>query len=131
MADETITADSPVRDLWADAGRGGAVQIASRAMTCLRRDGIRTVGDLTALAPLDITDIEGAGAAVLEEVRRVLRLAGLSLKDDDGAAPCDVEARARALMRAGLWKPVALRFARESWPKGEIAPGITLEVNRG
>lgn len=123
-----ITPESPVPDLWAGAGPGSTTQIASRARTCLRRDGIATVGGLTGSTPLDITDIELAGPDVLEEVRRVLAFHGLSLRDDDGATPGDIAARTRKLMRAGLWKPVALRFARESWPKGEIAPGIMLEV---
>jgi hypothetical protein len=98
------------------------------AITCLRRGGIATVGELTGKTPQDIADLKRAGTAVVGEVRRVLAVHGLSLKEDDTSARTEVLARARVLTRAGLARSPALRFARESWPSGEIAPGVVLTV---
>lgn len=126
MAEATLTIGplAPVRALW-PAEREAT---GTRAITCLRRGGISAVAELTASTAQDITDIPRAGAIVLAEVRAVLAEHGLSLRDDDGVTPAELEARVRRLMRAGLKRAVALRFARDCWPKGEVAPGITLEV---
>jgi hypothetical protein len=68
---------------------------------------------------------------VVGEIRRVLAGQGLALKDDDGTTPAQERARMQVLMRAGLRRAAALRFARESWPAGEIAPGVVLTVTGG
>jgi hypothetical protein len=130
MADETepVTPGSPVRALWPAVRGGQGARIGTKAMTCLRRYRVATVGELTAMTALDVDDIAGIGAAGVTEVRRVLRLHGLSLKDDDGTTAAQEQARVRVLTRAGLRRPLALRFARQSWPAGEIAPGVTLTV---
>lgn len=131
MADDEVTVNmgAPVRDLWPAGHRGPGSEIGTRAMVCLRRGRVPTVGDLTGMAPLDIMDIPLAGPAVLEEVRRVLRLAGLSLKGDNGLTEAEVRARAARLTRGGMRRLQAMKLVRESWPKGEIAPGVTLEVS--
>ncbi|HMH90016.1 MAG TPA: DNA-directed RNA polymerase subunit alpha C-terminal domain-containing protein [Streptosporangiaceae bacterium] len=123
-----ITPASPVRLLWPPGRHGYAGRMGTIAMNCLRRSGIGTVGELTAMTPLDIADLNRAGTAVVGEVRRALDANGLSLKDDDAPARAEVQARARVLTRAGLARSPALRFARECWPSGEIAPGVVLTV---
>lgn len=129
---ETITPATPVRYLW-PADRGERGRVAARAISCLRRaevttaGKIATVGDLTARTARDIGEIPGAGAATVAEVRRVLAARGLSLKDD-GTEAVMIPARARFLAHAGMRRSAALRFARESWPSGEIAPGVLLTV---
>jgi hypothetical protein len=100
-----ITPGSPVRDLWAPRRPGIPGRIGAKAMTGLRRARVGTVAELTGMTALEVDDIPGIGAAGVTEVRRVL-----------------------VLTRAGVRRPVALRFARESWPSGEIAPGVTLTV---
>lgn len=129
MAEDVITIGpaTPTRHLWPldRAKRGNA---GTRAVNCLVRGKVWTVGELCAKTPLDVLDIPQAGPKVLEEVRRALAARGLSLKDDDGLTASAVEALVRRLTVAGLTRPSALRFARESWPSGEIAPGITLTV---
>jgi hypothetical protein len=130
VADELtpVTPGSPVRDLWPPDRGGYAGRMGTIAMTCLRRDRITTVGELTAKTALDIGGIRYAGAAVVGEIRRVLAGQCLALKDDDGTTPAQERARTQVLMRAGLRRAAALRFAREHWPCGEIAPGVTLTV---
>lgn len=44
------------------------------------------------------------------------------------AAEMEIARRMVRLIQAGLGVAHAAAFARESWPKGEIAPGIMLEV---
>jgi len=126
VADMTLTIGpaAPVCFLWPAERETTAV----KALTCLRRAGIGTVGDLTAVTATDITDMRNAGPAVLAEIRAALAEHGLSLRDDDGLTPAETEARVRRLMRAGMRRSAATRFAREVWPKGEIAPGVMLEV---
>ena len=123
-----ITPESPVRDLWpadpAECGNAG-----TRAINRLKREGIATAGELAARTPAEVTAIRGAGEKVLAEVRRALAAAGMSLKDDDGATSAEVYLRVRRLTDAGLARPAAVRFARQSWPKGNIGPGITVEVS--
>jgi hypothetical protein len=123
----TIGPSAPVRHLWPldrhERGNSG-----TRAVNALRRGQVATVGELCGKTPLDIADIPQAGASVLAEVRAALAARGLSLKDDDGASLAEVSDRVRRLTRAGVARPVALRFARQSWPEGEIAPGIRIEV---
>ena len=123
---ETIALDSPVRDLWPSCLSGQAGRIAAKARTCLWRARVATVGELTKMTEKDLADIPLVGPQVTGEVRRVLALHGLALADDGGFA--ETQARVRVLMRAGVRRPQALRFARESWPAGEIAPGVRIEV---
>jgi hypothetical protein len=123
-----ITPGSPVRDLWPPERGGYAGRMGTIAQGCLQRARVGTVGELTAMSALDITEIRQAGAAVVGEIRRVLRPHGLDLKDGEGVAPAEAAARARILARAGLRRPHALRFARDLWPSGEIAPGVVLTV---
>lgn len=126
MTDQTLTISpaAPVRCLW-PAERE---TLATRTIACLRRGGIETVAHLTASTARDILDIRNAGPAILAEVRAALAEHGLSLRDDNEVSAAQLEARARRLMRAGLRRSRALEFAREYWPKGEIAPGVMLEV---
>jgi hypothetical protein len=126
MPDNTLTIgpSAPVCFLWPADRETTAV----RALTCLRRGRIDTVADLTASTAQDILDLRNAGPAVLAEIRGALAEYGLSLREDDGLTPAEAEARVRRLMRAGMRRSAATRFARESWPKGEIAPGIQIEV---
>lgn len=133
MPDETepVTPDSPVRHLWPAVRRGHSARTGTTVIIRLRRAEIATVGDLTAMSALDVDDIPGIGAAGVTEVRRVLAAAGLRLKGDDGTTAAEELARVRRLMRAGLHRPAALRFARGPWPAGEIAPGVVLTVAGG
>ncbi len=123
-----ITLDSPVHHLWPPDRRASAGRIGTMAVTSLRRGRIVTVGDLTRQTEQDITDIRLAGAAVAEEIRQVLAIHGLHLKGDDGITAAVLHARMRVLAVAGLRRSAALRFARRSWPSGEIAPGVVLTV---
>jgi hypothetical protein len=123
-----ITPGSPVRDLWPPDRGGYAGRMGTVAMACLRRARVGTVGELTGKTAQDIDDIRQAGPAVVGEIRRVLAVHGLDLKAGGGLAPAVAAARARVLMRAGLKLGPARRFARESWPSGQIAPGVTLTV---
>lgn len=125
---ETITPGTPVRYLWPLVHRGDSGNIGTRAMTCLRRGQIGTVGELTAMTAEDIDDIRLAGPAVVEEIRRVLAAHGRSLKGDNWVSPADLQARMRVLAKTGLRRPAAMRFARRFWPSGEIAPGVVLTV---
>jgi Bacterial RNA polymerase, alpha chain C terminal domain len=119
----TIGPSAPVCALWPE----GREAMAVRALTCLRRGRVDTVGNLTAVTARDVLDLRNAGPGILAEIRAALAEHGLSLRDDE-VAPAEFEARVRRLMRAGMKRGPALRFAREDWPKGEIAPGVTLEV---
>jgi hypothetical protein len=125
---ETIASDAPVRELWPSSLPGQEGRTAARARTCLWRARIGTVGELAAMSALDVADLPLAGPAVVGDIRRALAQHGLSLKDDDGITAAETEARVRVLMRAGVHRAQALRFARESWPAGEIAPGVRVEV---
>ena len=85
-----ITPGSPACRLW-PAGRAERGRAAARALSCLRRGRIGTVGELTARTALDVLDIPGAGAATVAEVRRALAVHGLALKEDGTEAaeiPC-------------------------------------------
>jgi len=44
------------------------------------------------------------------------------------AGELEIAQRMRRLIAAGLPLEVASRFARDEWPRGEIAPGVVLEV---
>lgn len=126
MTDVTaVDLSAPVHALWPFERE----PTATRALSCLRRGGIRTIGNLADATPREITDLRLAGPAILAEVRAALAEHGLSLRGDDGATPAEVEARVRRLTRAGVRRGVAERFAREQWPKGEIGPGLMLEVS--
>jgi hypothetical protein len=43
----------------------------------------------------------------------------------------EIATRMGRLTAAGIPPPLAASFARTGWPRGEIAPGIVLEVARG
>jgi MerR HTH family regulatory protein len=47
------------------------------------------------------------------------------------AAELEIARRMARLTAAGITPERAAVFARESWPSGEIAPGITVEITRG
>jgi hypothetical protein len=129
MPDDPITVNlaAPVRELWpADKRERG--KVASQAITCLFRARVATVGALTGMSVEEVSDIRHAGAAVVDEIRRALAACGLSLRDDDGNGAGREFARIRLLRGAGLGPVAARRFARECWPEGEIAPGVTVSV---
>lgn len=44
------------------------------------------------------------------------------------AAELDVARRMGVLTKAGLPLPWAARFARHDWPRGELVPGVVVEV---
>ena len=129
LEQEAVTPASSVLCLWPPHRRAEAGRIATMAIVCLHRGRIATVGELTSQTAQDITDIANAGGAVVGEIRRVLAACGLSLKGD--AEAVETQARVLVLTRAGVRKPEAFRFARQSWPTGEIAPGVTLTVAGG
>ena len=124
----TVNLAAPVRELW-PADRRERGKTGTRTITILRHEGVRTVGELTARSARDIGDMHRAGSATVDEVRRVLAACGLRLKDDDdeSAAAREFE-RVRLLRGAGLGPVAARRFARECWPSGELAPGVTVTV---
>jgi hypothetical protein len=123
-----IGLDDPFQYLW-PVGTRERGQIGTRTLNSLGREGVKTVRDLTDLTILDITDMRGAGAGSVDEVRKRLTAHGFCLKGDSGAvSAAELEARVRTLMLGGLRRVAATRFAYECWPKGEIAPGVMLEV---
>ena len=130
MTDKTapVSLDDPFQYLW-PVGAKARGRTGTRTLNCLDREKVKTVRDLTELTVRDITDMRGAGTGSVDEIRKRLAGHGLSLKDDSGAVSlAEAEARVRALMLAGLRRVAATRFAYECWPKGEIAPGMTLAV---
>lgn len=130
MPDEltTICPGTPVRHLW-PADRRERGKEGTRTISCLTRSGVWTVGELTDKSAQDIGDMRRAGPATVDEVRRILAVHGLRLKDDDdkNAAAREFD-RIRLLRGAGIGPVAARRFARECWPAGEIAPGVTVSV---
>ena len=121
----SIDLGAPFWRLWPDRKQR---HLATLTVNLLDRAGVRSVGELRDMTPSAIAGMHGAGAGVVGEVRRVLAAHGLSLREDDISA-AEIDARARLLMRSGMRLTAALRFARQSWPKGEIAPGVMLEVS--
>lgn len=72
-SDATLAADlaMPIEDLG----------LASRAMNCLTREGIRTVGELVARSQADLLDIRNFGQKSIDEIKDKLAELGMSLKD--------------------------------------------------
>lgn len=62
-----------------------ALELKPRAHYCLRRNGVRTIGDLLRMTPIELTSLRGVGGVVLMEVRLALAECGLHLKDDPHA----------------------------------------------
>lgn len=132
MPDDLITVNqaASARELWPENPLD-RTPAANRAISRLWLAGIVTVGQLTGKTAADIGDIRGAGDATVDEVRRVLAACGLRLKDDDENAAAREFARIRLLRGAGLGPVAARRFARQCWPEGELAPGVTVSVREG
>jgi uncharacterized protein len=67
-----------------------SLDLPLRSYNSLRREGIHTVGDLTARTPEDLLAIENIGPVSVEEIRRKLAERGLALADSgpggDGTA---------------------------------------------
>ena len=122
-----ISDSTPVRYLW-PTDREERGPLASRAISCLQRGGITTAGELVAMSAKDVRDLRNAGPAVTEEVHRALAVHGLCLKGDEPGEAAEEETRVRVLRAAGLGPAAARRFARETWPCGELGPGIVLTV---
>ncbi|UNX54339.1 DNA-directed RNA polymerase subunit alpha [Georgenia sp. TF02-10] len=55
--------------------------LLSRSYNCLKREGIHTVGELTARSEADLLDIRNFGAKSIEEIKEKLTGLGLTLKD--------------------------------------------------
>lgn len=121
-----VTPDSPATCLWPEEKypRGS---VESQALAWARRNDL-TVAGLCAMTEWEVLDLRGAGPATARELRRVLAGAGLALSDGSGPSPAEARRRAGLLAAAGIRPSAALRFARQSWPEGEIAPGIRIEV---
>jgi DNA-directed RNA polymerase subunit alpha len=67
------------------------LELTVRSYNCLKREGIHTVGELTARSEADLMDIRNFGAKSIDEVKAKLVGLGLQLKDsppgfDPGAA---------------------------------------------
>jgi hypothetical protein len=124
----TICPGTPVRHLW-PANRQERGKTGTRTITILRHEGVGTVGELTDKSAQDIGDMRRSGPVTVDEVRRVLAVHNLRLRDDDdkNAAAREFD-RIRLLRGAGIGPVAARRFARECWPAGEIAPGVTISV---
>lgn len=74
--DATLAADLalPIEEL----------NVSIRSLNCLKREGIHTVGELTARSELDLMDIRNFGEKSIAEVKEKLYELGLSLKDSPG-----------------------------------------------
>ena len=59
------------------------IEMSVRTETCLRRAGIRTVGDLVQHTSQDLLRIENFGRKSLLEILKMLRLKGLELQEDN------------------------------------------------
>ena len=57
------------------------LSLASRALNCLTREGINTVGDLVARSQADLMDIRNFGHKSIDEIKEKLASMGMSLKD--------------------------------------------------
>src|SRR5437016_2561090 len=57
------------------------LNLTVRSYNCLRREGIRTVGELVARSERDLRDIRNFGAKSIEEVKQKLTGMGLALRD--------------------------------------------------
>ncbi|MDO5671476.1 MAG: DNA-directed RNA polymerase subunit alpha [Actinomycetaceae bacterium] len=57
------------------------LDLASRALNCLTREGIRTVGELVARSQADLLDIRNFGQKSIDEIKDKLAELGLHLKD--------------------------------------------------
>lgn len=55
--------------------------LASRALNCLTREGIRTVGELVARSQADLLDIRNFGQKSIDEIKEKLAELGMGLKD--------------------------------------------------
>jgi len=82
-SDEALEEDynMPIEDL----------NLTQRSYNCLKREGIHTVGELTARSETDLMDIRNFGQKSITEVKEKLQDLGFSLKDSghdyEGAAP--------------------------------------------
>jgi DNA-directed RNA polymerase alpha subunit len=65
-ADELTAAAISVESLWPSGHRD---PMATRARNVLKREGIRTLGELAALSDDELTDFRMVGAAVVAEIR--------------------------------------------------------------
>ncbi|MPV36538.1 DNA-directed RNA polymerase subunit alpha [Georgenia subflava] len=66
--------------------------LLSRSYNCLKREGIHTVGELTARSEADLLDIRNFGAKSIGEIKEKLAGLGLGLKD----SPADFDLSAAA-----------------------------------
>ena len=75
IANSKLSAKTPIR---------GEMVFTVRTENCLRRRGLETLGDVAELNERDLTSLRGFGKKCLDEVKKVLSEAGLSLKPIPG-----------------------------------------------
>jgi hypothetical protein len=96
------TAD-PVAALWPE---NVSDNTAIKARNAIERDGILTIGDLTALTAAELCDLPQFGPVMLREARRVLGLAGHALKGETPGEALGGWALPRGVVPPGPRAPV-------------------------
>lgn len=61
------------------------LNLGQRALNCLRREGIRTVGEIMARSEEDLMNLKNFGEKSLLEIKEKIQKMGLSLKEDEFA----------------------------------------------
>ena len=83
-APATALGGFPVAMLWPHEVKGPAV---TRAVNCLVRAGIATIGDLLQCTPADLAGIRNLGGGCITEIRSALAAHGMRLPGDEPETP--------------------------------------------